>query len=70
MGVNKTLHIQGTSKTSFNDALNTALIETSKTIEHIYSIQINHLECSVKDNVITEYIVNANISFNVDTERK
>lgn len=40
MSVTKCLNIQGVSIISFDDAIRTAFTEVSKTIDHIYNVEI------------------------------
>lgn len=70
MSANKKLLIQGISIISFDDAIKNALNETSLTIDHIFSLKVTGLSCTIKDNTVQEYIADTEISFNVDKERK
>ena len=47
MAVTKTLCIQGVSNVSFDDAIQTALSETSKSIDHIFKVEVVSLCCNV-----------------------
>lgn len=70
MSVSKKLHIQGISIISFGDAIKTALEETAMSIDHIQQLDVMHLSCTVKDNVVQQYIADTEITFMVDKERK
>lgn len=69
MSIRKTIHIQGISTISFENAVNTALLETSKSIDNIDKLLINNLCCKVKDNKISEYVADIDVIFTVDLER-
>ncbi len=69
MSVTKTLCIQGVSNISFNDAIQTALTETSKSVDYIFKMEIVSLSCNIRDNKVHEYIADTKISFKIDTER-
>ena len=70
MAVTKTLCIQGVSNISFDDAIRVAFAETSRTIDHIFKLEVVSLSCNFSDNQIREYIADTKISFKIDTERK
>ena len=70
MSVSKRLQIQGISIISFDDAVKNALDETSLTINHIYNLKVTGLSCTIKDNVVQEYIADTEITFKIDKERK
>ena len=70
MAVTKTLCIQGVSNISFDDAIRVALTETSKTIDHIFKLEVVSMTCNINENQIREYIADTKISFKIDTERK
>ena len=67
--VTKTLCIQGVSTISFDDAIQTALSETSKSIDHIFKLEVVSLSCNITEKQIREYIADTKISFKIDTER-
>lgn len=69
MSIKKIIQIQGTSQTSFDDAINDALCEASKSIYNINKIVIKNLSCNILDNKISEYVANLDITFTVDLER-
>ena len=69
MSIKKIIQIQGTSQTSFNEAITDALCEASKSIYNINKIVIKNLSCNVIDNKISEYVADLNITFTVDLER-
>ena len=69
MNIKKIIQIQGTSQTSFDDAINNALCEASKSIYNINNMTIKKLSCNVFDNKISEYVADISITFTVDLER-
>lgn len=69
MNIKKTIQIQSTSKTSFADAISSALLESSKSIYNIEKIDVKNLSCNVIDNNISEYVADLNITFMIDLER-
>lgn len=70
MSVTKKLRIQGISIISFDDAIKSALDETAMSIDHICELNVVGLSCTIKDNVVQEYIADTEITFKVDKERK
>lgn len=59
----KVIEVIAQSEKSFEDATQNALKEASKTVDGITSIWISDFKCVVENNKITEYRVNAKISF-------
>lgn len=70
MSVTKKLHIQGISIISFDDAIKNALDETSSSIDYIFELKVVGLSCTIKDNIVQEYIADTEITFKIDKERK
>lgn len=48
---------------SVDDAIKTAVVEASKTVENIKQINIDYIEGIVENNKVTKIRVNAKISF-------
>ena len=69
MAVTKTLCIQGVSNVSFDDAIQTALSETSKSIDHIFKVEVVSLCCNVENNGVKEYIADTKISFKIAPQK-
>ena len=69
MGIAKIIEISSSSKKSFDDAVQQALAEASKTIKNIDSIYVKDMKCHVKDNKIATYGVICKISFRVTAEQ-
>jgi flavin-binding protein dodecin len=65
MAVLKVIEIMTSSPKSWEDATNIAVKTAGETVQGIRSVYIQHLSALVKDNQISEYRVNAKISFEV-----
>ncbi|MEQ5792462.1 dodecin domain-containing protein [Muricauda sp. NFXS6] len=68
MSVLKVVEIMGNSKESFEDAINNIVKETSKTVRNIKSVYVKDMQVCVKSNQISEYRVNAKVTFGIDEE--
>jgi len=68
MSVLKVVEIMGNSKESFEDAINNIVKETSKTVRNIKSVYVEDMQVCVKSNQISEYRVNAKVTFGIDEE--
>ena len=66
MSVAKVIEILAQSDKSWEDAAGIALKEASKTVNNIKTIYIKDLQAVVENNKITQYRVNAKISFLVN----
>lgn len=66
MSVVKVIEVIAASNKSFDDAVQQALNEASKSVKNITSIYVKEMKAEVKDNKISSYGVNAKISFVVD----
>lgn len=69
MSVNKCICVEGVSEISFDDAIKLALIETSKSIDDIFCLEVENLKCNITNNTIMQYVANVKITFRVDLER-
>ncbi len=65
MGVLKVIEILGNSQINFEDAIKNIVAEAAKSVKGIKSVYIKDMQVSVKENQITEYRVNAKVTFNV-----
>jgi len=65
MSVLKVIEILGNSNVSFEDAVQNVINEVAKTVKNIKSVYIEDMQVSVKNNKITEYRVNAKVSFGI-----
>ena len=62
----KVVEVIAQSEKSFDDAAQSAVKEVAKTVKHIKSIWIDNFSGTVEDDRITEYRVNARVSFVVE----
>lgn len=69
MAVAKVIEVIGSSKTSLDDAVKNTLKETSKTVRGIKELWISDYKVLVENDKITEYRVNAKITFLVEGDR-
>jgi flavin-binding protein dodecin len=65
MAILKVIEVLSNSSTSWEDAAQNAVIEVSKTIKHITSVNINNQSLTVKDGRVDEYRLNVKITFAV-----
>ena len=70
MNLEKHLIITGASTISWEDAIENAIKETSKSIDYISSFSVINKKGIIDGNIITEYIVDLDISFLIDLNRK
>ena len=70
MATKKHLIITGTSNISWKDATLKAIKEVSKTIDYISDIKILEQRANTLNNQISEYFVDIDLTFTVDTDRK
>lgn len=68
MSIVKVIEVLAQSNESWEDATRQALKEASKTIHNIHSVYIKEFQAIVQDDKITNYRVNAKISFTVNNE--
>lgn len=65
MGVLKVIEILGNSKISFEDAIKNIIAEAAKSVKGIKSVYVKDMQVCVKENQVTEYRVNAKVTFSV-----
>lgn len=68
MSVLKVIEILGNSTQSFEHAVQNIVAEASKTVKDIKSVYIQDMQVTVKNNAISEYRVNAKVTFGVRME--
>lgn len=68
MAIVKVIEVLAQSEESWEDAVEIALKEASATIRNIQSIYIKDFQAIVENDEISNYRVNAKISFLVDRE--
>jgi len=65
MAVLKVIEIMASSLKSWEDATIIAVKTAGETLKGIRSVYIHHMNALVKNNVITEFRINAKITFEV-----
>lgn len=66
MAIVKVIEVIASSEKGFDEAVQNAVKEASKTIKNIDSVFVKSMKCHVKDNKITTYGVNCKVSFRVE----
>jgi dodecin len=66
MSVVKVIELLAQSEKSWEDAVQVALTDASKTIRNINSIYVKDFQAIVDDNQVTSYRVNVKLSFLVE----
>ncbi len=66
MKIVKVIEVIAGSEKSFDDAVNNALQEASKSVNNIQSIYVKEMNAKVENNEIVSYGVNAKVSFEVN----
>ncbi len=61
----KVIELMGNSTKSYEDAIQNIVNEASKTVRNIKSVYVKEMQARVKDNKISEYRVNAKVSFGI-----
>ncbi len=62
----KVIEVLSESAVSYEDAIKTAVAETSKTVRHIRSAYVQEQSVTVKDGKVDMFRVNVKITFEVD----
>ncbi len=68
MSVIKVLELMSYSEKSWEDAAAQAVAEAGKTVKNIRSIYIQDHSAVVRNNKLTEYRINAKVSFEVTSD--
>lgn len=66
--INKVIEVQSSSRSSWEDAAQKAVYEAAKTVQNIRSIYIKDYSAHVENNKITEYRIDAKVTFQVIPE--
>jgi len=69
MTVVKVLELVGESKRDFTDAVQNAVAEAAKTVDHITGVEVYNLTANVENGRIVEYKANVKVAFAVDENR-
>jgi flavin-binding protein dodecin len=66
--VAKVIELVGTSPTSWQDAVEVAVKEASKTIRHISGVEVTNTTAEVDGDRITAWRATVKIAFGIDTK--
>jgi flavin-binding protein dodecin len=66
MAIVKVIEVIASSEKSFDDAVNNAVVEVSKTIHNIDSVYVKDMKVHVKNGKINTYGVVCKVSFRID----
>ena len=69
MGLEKHLKLTGASTVSWKDAIVNTVAEASKTIDYLSTVTIISQWAKISGNKISEYYVDLDLSFIIDTQR-
>ena len=65
-GIVKVVEVIAQSEKSFDDATQQAVKEVARTVRGVKSVWVDNFSCTVDGDRITEYRVNAKVSFLVE----
>ena len=65
----KVIELLSQSPTSWEEAAQGAVTEASKTLRNIRSLYVKEFEAAVENGKITEYRINAKVTFDLETNR-
>jgi len=65
MSIVKVIEVIASSENSFDDAVENAVKEASKSVNNIKSVYVDNMNANVENNRIISYAVNAKVSFEV-----
>lgn len=65
MSVLKVIELLGNSTVSFEDAIQNVINEAANSVKNIQSVYVDHMYVDVKNNKISEYRVNAKVTFKI-----
>lgn len=66
MALIKVIEVLAQSEKGWEDAARVAVETASQSVKHIRSVYIKEMEAKVEDNRITQYRINAKISFELE----
>jgi len=66
MAILKVIEVLAQSETSWEDAAQLAVSKAAKSLHNVRSVYIKEMEAKVENNRISEYRINAKISFEMD----
>lgn len=66
MATLKVIEVLSSSKKSWEDATENAVIEASKSVKNISSVYVQDMSATVKDGKVDEYRVNIKLTFKLE----
>lgn len=66
MSVVKVIELVGESQNSWEEAINNAVAEASKTVRNISGVEVMNLTCGVENGKVNEFKCDVHIAFRVD----
>lgn len=66
MAILKVIEVMGSSNKSWEDAAQSIVKKTGKTVKNIRSIYLKNLSARVKNNKIIEYRVDGKVTFEIE----
>jgi len=69
MPIVKVIEVIASSKKGFEDAVESAVVEVSKTVRNIDSVYVKDMKVHVKDGKVSSWGVVCKISFRVEDEK-
>lgn len=61
----KVIELVGTSRDNWTDAVDNAVMEASKTLDHILGVEVTNFTANIDDGRISEYKADVKIAFHV-----
>jgi dodecin len=65
----KVIELLGQSEQSWEDATQRVIDEASKTLRNIRSVYVKEFQAAVEDNKITQFRINAKVTFDLESDR-
>ncbi len=69
MAVVKVLELVGTSEQGWREAVESAVAQAARTVDHIHGVEVENWTAHVSDGRIREYKANVKVAFAVDPDR-
>jgi dodecin len=65
----KVIELLGQSEQSWEDATQRVIDEASKTLRNIRSVYVKEFQAAVEENKITQFRINAKVTFDLESDR-
>jgi len=65
----KVIELLGQSEQSWEDATQRVIDEASKTLRNIRSVYVKEFQAAVENNKITQFRINAKVTFDLESDR-